>query len=344
MCMLVSQSGRPAHNPEPTALQRALERCGQQPTAQRTKPAAAGEHVVATDRFERLLAEAEECIRARSVSPCMLKGMPGPGTSPTCNMPAPRPITPLQLGQNAVDAVNSKVALPRSLLGVDVAVPPQHEAPRGMASFMLPAAALPQRGVAAAAAEGYGRSRDASLAHALAAAAAAEANSPEGAGEDVAMAQEASPNSHLDATASNAGSMANHADAYKMHDVAGDGGAAWSAGTGAAAGNFPHGEGGMRGHRVVQHAQQDADGMQEHMQVRTSYCWYTAQDISMCCTLFSSGAGQLHTAVGNDLDPKCDCKRPRPYASPGTGALACCTRLYGAFMTRRHCCCCLCRF
>lgn len=296
---MVSQSGRPAHNPEPTALQRALERCGQQPTAQRTKPAAAGEHVVATDRFERLLAEAEECIRARSVSPCMLKGMPGPGTSPTCNMPAPRPITPLQLGQNAVDAVNGKVALPRSLLGVEVAVPPQHEAPRGMASFMLPAAALPQRGLAAGAAEGYGRSRHSSLAQALAAAAAAaaEANSPEEVGVDVAMAQEASPNSHLDATASNAGSMANHADAYKAHDVAGDNAAAW----GAAAGNFPHGEGGMHGHGVVQHAQQDADGMQEHMQVRAgaSNCGYTARTF-LCvayCPLEVNCSATAHSDV-----------------------------------------------
>ena len=145
--------------------------------------------MVAPDRFERLLAEAEECIRARSVSPCMLKGMPGPGTSPTCNMPAARPITPLQLGMNAMDAANARGALPRSLLGVELQ--PQQDGPQGIAAFMLPAAAMPGRTPPAA----------------------AEANSPEGDADDAAAGQQDSPSSQVGVGAGSAASLGHHAEA-----------------------------------------------------------------------------------------------------------------------------------
>ena len=197
-CAPSPQGGRPASNSEPTALQRALERFGAQASApaQRSKPAGS-EHVVAADRFERLLAEAEACVRARSVSPCMLKGMPGPGASPTTgNMPAPRPITPLQLGVNAVDS------------------------PHGIASFMLPAAAAgPRRPASATASDGFGRGRHASLAQAVAAAAAAEANS---AGDEAADAGlQGSPNSQGGVSVSNADILASRGDAARAFAAAG---------------------------------------------------------------------------------------------------------------------------
>lgn len=208
MCLTL-QGGRQASGPEPTALQRALERCGVQAAPQqRSKPAGGSEHMVTADRFERLLAEAEACVRARSVSPCMLKGVPGPGASPLpSNMPAPRPITPLQLGVNAVDAASGRSGLPRSFIGVDMG---HQDGQHGIASFMLPAPAVSRRPGSAAVSDGRGR--HASLAQAIAAAAAAEANSLGDEGEDL----QGSPHSQYGGSASQADSVAHRGDAGRM--------------------------------------------------------------------------------------------------------------------------------
>jgi hypothetical protein len=260
LCVLTLQGGRPASAAEPTAptaLQRALERCAGQGAPQRSKPAA-GEHPVAADRFERLLAEAEACVRARSVSPCMQKGMPGAGASPTCNMPALRPITPLQLGVNAVDAAG-KSGLPRSLLGVELG---QHNGQHGMSNFMLPAAAVSGRPASATASDGYGRGRHASLAQALAAAAAAaevDSADEDGAG----MGLQGSPNSQSDVSASNAGSVANRGDVARAFDAAVD---AYLT-DGAAGRNLPQEGGAKHPHFEGQHGPASGD-LRSHMQVR----------------------------------------------------------------------------
>lgn len=249
-----AQGGRPASSAEPTALQRALERCAAQAAPQRAKPAGS-EHGVAADRFERLLAEAEACVRARSVSPCMLKGMPG--ASPTTgNMPAPRPITPLQLGINAVDAANGKAGLPRFLLGAEL---PQQDGQPGIANFMLPAAAVPRRPISAGTGDAYGRHY--SLAQALAAAAAAEADSPNGTGEDGGMDRQGS---QFDVSASNPGSMGDRGDAGKAFDGA-DVDAPFGADD-AAGGNLPQHYGQYFGQHAGQHNPVPED-MQGHMQV-----------------------------------------------------------------------------
>lgn len=229
-----------------------------------------------TDRFERLLAEAEACVRARSVSPCMLKGMPG-GASPTCNMPAPRPITPLQLGLNAVDAAASGRGVSRSLLGVEMAS--QSEGQHGLAAFMLPGAAVPRRPHSAAAAEGSSsRGRHSSLAQALAAAAAAEAESPD-AGDDATAeggGQQDSPASQLD---SNAGSLANRGDAARAAaghddvdadvDALGGGSAAVDAAAAAAA---------AAGYQATDYG---AYAMQEHYEV--CFSWFFGVDECAFC-------------------------------------------------------------
>lgn len=254
-CAPCTQGGRPASNAEPTALQRALERCGAQAGPQRAKPA--GSEHVAADRFERLLAEAEACVRARSVSPCMLKGMPG--TSPiNGNLPAARPITPLQLGVNAVDAAAGKSGLPRSLLGAEL---PQQD---GLANFMLPAAAMQRRPASASASDGFGRGRHTSLAQALAAAAAAaEADSPDDRVDRAVLGAQGSPQSQYDVTASNAGSGGDRGDAAKGFDAAVVD--ASHGADGAAGGHLPHELGQMPG----QHGPVPGD-MQGHMQVGQS--------------------------------------------------------------------------
>lgn len=201
VCRFCAQGTRPSSAAEPTALQRALERCGTQAAPPRAKPAGS-EHTAGTDnrgdrQFERLLAEAEACVRARSVSPCMLKGMPGPGASPiTGTIPAARPITPLQLGVNAVDAAAGRA---------------------GLAGFMLPAAAMPRRPASATAGAS---GRHSSLAQALAAATAAEVGSPGEEGEGGGMAMQGSPHSQYDVTASNAGSVGQRGDAARAFDAA----------------------------------------------------------------------------------------------------------------------------
>lgn len=204
------QGARPSSAAEPTALQRALERFGVPAAAPRAKPAGSEHTGAEGDRFQRLLAEAEACVRARSVSPCMLKGMPGPGGSPiTGATPAARPITPLQLGVNAVDAAAGRA---------------------GLAGFMLPAAAMPRRPASAGAGAG---GRHSSLAQALAAAAAAEVSSPGEEGEGGGM--QGSPHSQYDVTASNAGNVGHRGDAARAFDAANI-----DASYGAAGSSLPH--------------------------------------------------------------------------------------------------------
>jgi hypothetical protein len=232
-CCYRAQGARPSSAAEPTALQRALERFGApQAAAPRAKPAdsehtgAEGDRFRETgsgrqvqgDTYQRLLAEAEACVRARSVSPCMLKGMPGPAASPiTGATPAARPITPLQLGVNAVDAAANRA---------------------GLAGFMLPAAAMPRRPASAGAGAG---GRHSSLAQALAAAAAAEVSSPGEEAEGGGM--QGSPHSQYDVTASNAGSVGHRGDAARAFDAANI-----DASYGAAGSSLPHD---LHGHMQV---------------------------------------------------------------------------------------------
>lgn len=150
----------------------------------------------------------------------MLKGMPGPGASPiTGTMPAARPITPLQLGVNAVDAAANRA---------------------GLAGFMLPAAAMPRRPASAAA---NASGRHSSLAHALVAAAAAEVGSPGEEGEGGGMGMQGSPHSQYGVTASNAGSVGERGDAARAFDAANI-----DASYGAAGSSLPHD---LQGHMQV---------------------------------------------------------------------------------------------